>query len=77
MAALVPQHAFGCADERQRADVKSQGPDTPTLVSSAMRVSALSLTRRSFASRGYGGQKARRTRETAYKRENRRAGNAG
>jgi len=46
---------------------KSCGPDTPTLVSSATRASALSLTRRSFASRGYGGQKARRTREITYK----------
>ena len=50
------------------ADVKSQRPDTPTLVSSATRSCALSR---------HGGQKARRTRETAYKRENRRAGNAG
>ncbi|WP_284420709.1 MULTISPECIES: hypothetical protein [unclassified Bradyrhizobium] len=34
MAALLPQHAFGRADERQCVDVKSQRPDTPTLVSS-------------------------------------------
>ena len=33
MAAFVPQRVFGRADERHGADVKSQGPDTPTLVS--------------------------------------------
>jgi len=37
----VPQHAFGCADERCFADVKSQRPDTPMLVSRARRESAL------------------------------------
>jgi hypothetical protein len=41
MAAMEPQHAFGRADERLGADVKSQGPDTPMLVSSITRVSAL------------------------------------
>ena len=54
------------ADERSVADVKSQRPDTPMLVSRAD----------AQASRN-GGQKARRTRETAYKREAHRAGNAG
>src|SRR3954447_3248008 len=44
--------------------VKSYGSDTPTLVSSATCASALSLTRRSFASRGHGGQQARRTRKS-------------
>jgi hypothetical protein len=33
MAAMLPQRVFGRVDERQRADVKSQRPDTPTLVS--------------------------------------------
>jgi len=33
----LPQRAFGCADERQLADVKSQRPDTPMLVSRAVR----------------------------------------
>ena len=37
MAATVPQRVFGYADERQLADVKSQRPDTPMLVSRAMR----------------------------------------
>ena len=46
------------ADERSVADVKSQRPDTPMLVSRAD----------AQASRN-GGQKARRTRETVYKRE--------
>ncbi|WP_172889719.1 hypothetical protein [Bradyrhizobium sp. ORS 285] len=55
-------------DERSLADVKSQRPDTPTLVSSRDGTDVL---------RGDGGQEARRTRETAYKREDHRAGNAG
>jgi len=42
MAAEVPQRGETCADERQLADVKSQRPDTPMLVSCAMRESALS-----------------------------------
>jgi len=50
------------------ADVKSQGPDTPMLVSA--RDNASHCT-------GHGGQQARRTRETAYKREDHRAGKAG
>jgi len=37
MAAMVPQRVFGYADERQLADVKSQRPDTPMLVSALMR----------------------------------------
>src|SRR4051794_32578991 len=56
------------ADERCLADVKSQGPDTPMLVSSRDGADV---------PRGDGGQQARRTRETAYKREDRRAGKAG
>ncbi|WP_315771848.1 MULTISPECIES: hypothetical protein [unclassified Bradyrhizobium] len=40
MAATKPQRIFGCADERQLADVKSQRPDTPMLVSSMTRASA-------------------------------------
>ncbi len=48
--------------------VKSRGPDTPKLVSSAMRASALSR---------YGGQKARRTGEIAKQPLDHRAGNAG
>jgi hypothetical protein len=60
--------AVACSFARGRMaemrTVKSYGPDTPTLVSGATRASALSLTRRSFASRGYGGQQARRTRES-------------
>jgi hypothetical protein len=43
MAAEVPQRGEIRADERQLADVKSQRPDTPMLVSCAMRESALSL----------------------------------
>jgi hypothetical protein len=42
------------------ADVKSQRPDTPMLVSRPYRASH---------GMGNGGQQARRTRETAYKRE--------
>ncbi|MGC2776015.1 MAG: hypothetical protein WA418_10320 [Bradyrhizobium sp.] len=54
MRAIVTTREAGCggrersqrllnegADERSLADVKSQRPDTPMLVSSAMRVSAL------------------------------------
>ncbi len=37
MAAFVPQRVFGRADERHGVDVKSQGPDTPMLVSALMR----------------------------------------
>ncbi len=55
------------ADERSLADVKSQRPDTPKLVSSAMRASALSPW----------WPTSRCTRETAYKRSTHRAGNAG
>ncbi len=33
MAAMVPQRGETCADERHVADVKSQRPDTPMLVS--------------------------------------------
>jgi len=33
----LPQRVFGRADERQCADVKSQRPDTPMLVSALMR----------------------------------------
>ncbi len=49
------------ADERSLADVKSQRPDTPMLVFRSRR--------RSRRRADHGGQKARRTRETAYKRE--------
>ena len=37
------QRVFRCADERLLADVKSQRPDTPMLVSRAVRASALPL----------------------------------
>ena len=37
MAAEVPQRGETCADERQLADVKSQRPGTPMLVSALMR----------------------------------------
>ncbi|WP_315778032.1 hypothetical protein [Bradyrhizobium sp. SZCCHNR1053] len=40
MAATKPQRIFGCADERQLADVKSQRPDTPMLVSTWRNASA-------------------------------------
>jgi hypothetical protein len=53
---LVLQRGFPCRRTATMRTVKSRGPDTPTLVSSAMCASALSR---------YGGQKARRTGENA------------
>ncbi|NPV21676.1 hypothetical protein [Bradyrhizobium aeschynomenes] len=55
------------ADERSIADVKSQRPDTPKLVSTAQGASLVAAW----------WPTSRRTRETAYKREDHRAGNAG
>ncbi|CCD87075.1 hypothetical protein BRAO285_220019 [Bradyrhizobium sp. ORS 285] len=55
------------ADERSVADVKSQRPDTPKLV---FPVACASIVAAWWPT-------SRRTRETAYKREDHRAGNAG
>ncbi|CCD84830.1 hypothetical protein BRAO285_1270060 [Bradyrhizobium sp. ORS 285] len=55
------------ADERSHADVKSQRPDTPKLVSTAQCASIVAAW----------WPTSRRTRETAYKRQNHRAGKAG
>ncbi len=61
VAARVRASSREHADERSLADVKSQRPDTPMLV--------LRSRGRSRRRADHGGQKARRTRETAYKRE--------
>jgi len=68
MAAKCRSVSFGCADERHDVDVKSQRADTPMLVSSRDGADVPC---------GDGGQQARCTRQTAYKREDRRAGKAG
>ncbi len=60
MAAMEPQRVLsGCADERLGADVKSQRPDTPKLVSTAQCASIVAAW----------WPTSRRTRATAYKRE--------
>ncbi len=60
MAAVCRSVSSGAPTNGWIVDVKSQGPDTPTLVSRSRR-----RLRRCVDN---GGQQARRTRETAYKR---------